>query len=649
MEKLDALRLAMFSGKGGVGKTTIACGFARRWAKQFPGEKILLLSTDPAHSLGDVLQMEVTDTATPIADLPNLQVRSLSAEYLLAEFRSEHGEDLELLVERGSFIAGSDLQPVWDMGWPGLDELLGLMEIQRLLTQKQADRLVVDMAPSGHTLNLFGLSDFLDVLIDSLVLFQEKHQVVMKAMAGKYKRDRVDDFLTELKADHEAGKKLLQDGVLTACFLVAIAEPMSLLESQRFLTRLQELKINCGGIFINRIIDFDLATNSEQSDQQPGSDRSDRFAEQQQLLQQFLDLSLNHKHLANNLKPQNSLPVFTLPWQSLEPVGGDRLDHLLNQVRSLDQVAIPEFTTLDFPAKIPPGLHDFMAQGRKLILIGGKGGVGKTTVAAAIGWAMAESYPDRKIRLISIDPAHSLGDAFGKQLGHQPQDLAANLSAQEIDAEILLDDFREAYLWELAEMISGQGEQTGAVQIAYGPQAWRQIMAQALPGIDEMLALVQVIELLESQQQDLIILDTAPTGHLLRFLEMPAAMGDWLAWILKLWLKYQDVVGGVDLIGRLRNLRLQVMQTQKKLKDAAHTEFIGVVQTQSAIVAEQVRLVKSLTQKGVAQNYIIHNRYEPDLELPDHLFPEQTIVRLPNLPRSIAPQTRVEGAAKLLF
>jgi arsenite-transporting ATPase len=145
----------------------------------------------------------------------------------------------------------------------------------------------------------------------------------------------------------------------------------------------------------------------------------------------------------------------------------------------------------------------------------------------------------------------------------------------------LLDEFRETYLWELAEMISGQGEQTGAVQIAYGPQAWRQIMAQALPGIDEMLALVQVIELLESQQQDLIILDTAPTGHLLRFLEMPAAMGDWLAWILKLWLKYQDVVGGVDLIGRLRKLRLQVVQTQKKLKDASHTEFIGVVQAQT--------------------------------------------------------------------
>ncbi|AFY68579.1 arsenite efflux ATP-binding protein ArsA [Thalassoporum mexicanum PCC 7367] len=652
MEELDRLHLAMFSGKGGVGKTTIACGFARRWAQLFPQQKILLLSTDPAHSLGDVLQAEVTDQPIALADLPNLRVRSLSAEHLLQQFRAEHGDDLELLVERGSFVAGEDLQPVWDMGWPGLDELLGLLEIQRLLTQNEADRLVVDMAPSGHTLNLFGLSDFLDVLIDSLDLFQEKHRVVSQALAGKYQRDRVDQFLTQIRADHEAGKKLLQDREFTACLLVAIAEPMSLLESKRFLTRLQELDINCGGIFVNRLIGLEDESNSNQANQvdviaieNNNAQESDRYAEQQQLLQRFLELAQG----GQESESKNSSPIFTLPMQSQEPVGGDRLDQLIKQLRSLDQVAIPETINVQFPAKIPPGLPDFIANDRKLILIGGKGGVGKTTVAAAIGWAMAQKYPAQNIRLISIDPAHSLGDAFGKQLTHQPQNLSANLSAQEIDADLMLEQFRQDYLWELAEIISGQGESDGAVQIAYSPQAWRQIMAQALPGIDEMLALVQVIELLESQQQDLIILDTAPTGHLLRFLEMPAAMGDWLAWILRLWLKYQDIIGGVDLIGRLRNLRLQVVQTQKKLKDANHTEFIGVVQAQSAIVAEHARLVETLQAKGVAQNYIVHNRYVPGIELPQDFGTAQTIVRLPNLPRLVEPQTRVEGAARLLF
>jgi arsenite-transporting ATPase len=88
MNQFDSLHLAMFSGKGGVGKTTLACGFARHWAQQFPHESILLLSTDPAHSLGDVLKMTVTDDPQPAADLPNLKVRSLDAETLSKRLRA---------------------------------------------------------------------------------------------------------------------------------------------------------------------------------------------------------------------------------------------------------------------------------------------------------------------------------------------------------------------------------------------------------------------------------------------------------------------------------------------------------------------------------------------------------------------------------
>lgn len=165
------------------------------------------------------------------------------------------------------------------------------------------------------------------------------------------------------------------------------------------------------------------------------------------------------------------------------------------------------------PNKILPSFGDFLAQGCQLIIVGGKGGVGKTTVAAAIGWACAQHYPHKKIRVISIDPAHSLGDAFGQTLGHEPVMLTANLSGQEVDETKVIDKFRSDYLWELADMISGEGSQTDStVNVAYLPEAWRQIMSQALPGIDEILSLVTVMDLLDSNQADLIILDTAPTA-----------------------------------------------------------------------------------------------------------------------------------------
>ncbi|MDF0554741.1 ArsA family ATPase [Kamptonema sp. UHCC 0994] len=623
MNQYDSLHLAMFSGKGGVGKTTLSCGFARRWAKLFPHENILLISTDPAHSLGDVLQMEVEDASKAIADLPNLSVRALDSQKILQEFKAKYGEVLELLVERGSFVEGGDLTPVWDLSWPGLDELMGFLEIQKLLTEKAADRVVVDMAPSGHTVNLFGLKDFLDVMLASLELFQQKHRVISETLAGRYTTDEADRFLTDMKSELAEGRNLLQDADFSACNVVAIAEPMSLLETQRFLDSLHKLEIPCGGLFVNHII-----TNTETN--------GDRYSEQQQLLQKFLQLPGNHH-------------IFTVPQQNSEPLGAAALDHLIAQIEKIETVELAPVPIIEWPTKIPPSLSDFIAEERQLILVGGKGGVGKTTVAAAMGWAMANRYPDKKIRMISIDPAHSLGDAFGQQLTHEPQQLSDNLSAQEIDAEIVLDQFREDYLWELAEMISGESSEADAVKMAYSPEAWRQIVAQALPGIDEMLSLVAVMNLLDSKQEDLIILDTAPTGHLLRFLEMPTALGDWLAWIFKLWMKYQNVLGRVDLMGRLRKLRQQVVQSQKKLKDPSHTEFIGVFQAQAAIVAEQVRLAESLKSMGVQQRYAVHNCYQPGVDIDADLLAEQTIIRLPMLPRSVTPIARIEAAANLIF
>jgi len=242
-----------------------------------------------------------------------------------------------------------------------------------------------------------------------------------------------------------------------------------------------------------------------------------------------------------------------------------------------------------------------------------------------------------------------LGDAFGTKLGHQSTQLTDNLSGQEVDADIILEKFRDDYLWELAEMISGEGKEEGNIKLAYTPEAWRQIVAQSLPGIDEMLSLVTVMDLLDQKQQDLIILDTAPTGHLLRFLEMPTALGDWLSWIFKLWMKYQNVLGRVDLMGRLRTLRQQVMSAQKKLKDPQHTEFIGILQAQDAIVAEQLRLTASLKKMGVYQRYVVQNRYHANEEIDRDLFPDQTLIRLPSLPRSVEPLARVKGAADLLF
>ncbi|MFM6028480.1 MAG: ArsA family ATPase [Dolichospermum sp.] len=624
MNQYDSFHLIMFSGKGGVGKTTNSCTFARYWARKFPEETILLLSTDPAHSLGDVLLTEVKDYASPLIDLPNLSVQSLNAEKLLLEFKAKYSKFLELLVERGSLADGQDLAPVWDLDWPGLNELMGLLEIQRLLSEKKVDRIVVDTAPSGHTLNLLRLEDFLDVILNSLELFQKKHQVITETLTGSYTLDEVDDFLADLKFQLAEGRRLLQDDKFTGCIVVAVSEPMCFAETERFITSLKKLNIPYGGIVINRIIN-DLSIDA------------DRYAEQQKFISKFLEISENK-------------PVFTVPQQQFAPLGGSALDNIAAQIQNINHVELTSPPLIQWPTKIPPSFTDFVAEGCQLIIVGGKGGVGKTTVSAAMAWAFANRYPDQKIRAISIDPAHSLGDAFGENLGHEPKLLTPNLTGQEINADQILDQFRADYLWELADMISGEGTAADStINIAYLPEAWRQIMSQALPGINEMLSLITIMDLLDSNEQDLIILDTAPTGHLLQFLEMPTALGDWLSWIFKLWRKYQNVLGRVDFMGRLRSLRQQVVKAQQKLKDPKHTQFVGVIQAEEAIIAEHIRLTESLKNIGIQQRYVVQNRYTQDVEIESSLFPQQTIIRLPNLPRSVEPVARIKAAADLLF
>jgi len=336
MHHYDSLQQVMFSGKGGVGKTTLSSGFARRWAQQFPDEQILLLSADPAHSLRDVLLLKVDNTPRPLADLPNLTVRALDAEQLLEEFKNRYGEVLQQLVERGSFAEASDLTPAWDLSWPGLDELMGILEIQRLLTEKVVDRVVVDMAPSGHATALLGLMDFLDTLLQALDLFQEKHRSIAKAFTGRYSPDAADDFLEQMQQELTSGRELLQDGQRTTCLVVSIAEQMSWLETKRFLESLQQLQIASGGLLINRVVDEGLSARE-----------GDRYSEQQQLLQDFITLA-------------GSRPVFTAPQQPAEPLGGEALDQLRDQVQRIEAgISLPTAApVVEWPEKIPPGLSD---------------------------------------------------------------------------------------------------------------------------------------------------------------------------------------------------------------------------------------------------------------------------------------------------
>jgi len=160
-------------------------------------------------------------------------------------------------------------------------------------------------------------------------------------------------------------------------------------------------------------------------------------------------------------------------------------------------------------------LPEFLQQtSLKLILFGGKGGVGKTTCAAAAALALSRQFPDEKFLLISMDPAHSLNDVLAGSSA------PSNLDVEEIDARRCLAEFKKANACHLARIVRDgtflDDQDTG------------QLMDLSMPGLDEIMAFNEIARMVEQSAYRCIVADTAPTGHTLRFLELPRVLHDWV-------------------------------------------------------------------------------------------------------------------------
>jgi arsenite/tail-anchored protein-transporting ATPase len=159
-------RYIFFGGKGGVGKTTAAAATALTLldAAQ-PGERVLLFSTDPAHSLSDSLDVELGDRAAEVArrgageDAPRLFAREMDAAAALDAFKAKHRAVLAEIADRGTILDEADINDLLDLSLPGMDEVMALFELSEVERGGEFARVVVDTAPSGHTTRMLRLPD----------------------------------------------------------------------------------------------------------------------------------------------------------------------------------------------------------------------------------------------------------------------------------------------------------------------------------------------------------------------------------------------------------------------------------------------------------------------------------------------------------
>jgi len=249
--KETSLKLILFGGKGGVGKTTCACATALYLAKGF---KTLLFSTDPAHSLGDSVGQKLDGQIKEVRGVKNLSALEVNAEKALSKFKIEHEDEIKRIVYTGTNLDNEDIDSVFALPIPGMDEVMGFKTMVDLVDDADFDKYVVDTAPTGHALRLLTSPRLVDDWVKVMAKMRWKYRYMVETFAGKYDPDKGDDFLLAMKKTVKRIEDLLQDQSRSEFIAVTIPEDMVISETERLISRLGRYGINVRQLVINNVL-----------------------------------------------------------------------------------------------------------------------------------------------------------------------------------------------------------------------------------------------------------------------------------------------------------------------------------------------------------------------------------------------------------
>lgn len=509
-----ALRLLLFGGKGGVGKTTCAAATAIHLSFTHPENSFLLVSTDPAHSLLDSLN----------GSLPpkNLEIMELDAKVHLENFKALHGPKLQEIARRGTFLDDKDIQRFLNLSLPGMDELFAFLEISRQAEEANGSRtIIVDTAPTGHTLRLLGMPEFIRNWLDGLDALLAKHRYMKEVFRGGYEKDELDAFIEGMTESVESLEAMLRDRERCRFVTVMLAERLSVRETVGLVEELKRFNIPSDEIVVNKLYPENRCPVCAEG-------RLRQIEELRRLPKPLKGLKLWGVPLCpNEVKGTRSLGTF---WDGLSEIDNRHLAASRRRTLSL-LGSFVERKSVDDPAQLPHPEVSF-------IIFAGKGGVGKTTMACATALRMATEYPGKRVLLFSSDPAHSLSDCLDLKIGSKPKIVSDGLAALEIDPDLELASLKEEYFRELQDFFQSLSQ---SLDFTFDREVIERIMDLSPPGLDEVMALTYVMESMARGQYDLYILDSAPTGHLIRLLELPDVIDRWLKAFFELFLKYRDI------------------------------------------------------------------------------------------------------------
>jgi arsenite-transporting ATPase len=571
------LQLLLFGGKGGVGKTTCATAAALRLSALAPSRSLLLVSTDPAHSVRDSLAGHVPSG--------NLQVLELDARQYLTTFREQNGPTLREIAAAGTFLDDEDINRFLSLSLPGLDELMAFFEISAWVEARRYDCIVVDTAPSGHTLRLLAMPELIRRWLGMLETLLAKRQCLRQVFSRDSNPDRLDLFVAKWKSSLLRMECLLRDPARSQFVPVAIAEPLGVQVTLALFKDLLGRKIPVSDVIVNRLhFESDCPACSAAAS-------VEQFQTQQLLGGIEVPVSTWGIELfAKEVRGREQLTEF---WEHARPIP--------RTPASSARLGLGYEPAVLGPAAPPsPDL--------RFVLFAGKGGVGKTTLSCVTAVRLARDFPEKRVLLFSTDPAHSLSACLQAEIGPRPTVLFPGLTAMEIDAQAEFGKLKARYAEDLQDFLDSVSR---GFDLTFDRVVLEKLMDVAPPGLDEIMALTRIMEFLAQGSYDLFILDCAPTGHLIRLLELPELVNEWLRAFFNLFLKYERILRlpgfAEELVGISRNLN----KLRALLRSPAKSVLYAVsIPTQMAL-EETKDLVDACDRTGMAVPSLFLNLMTP--------------------------------------
>ncbi len=520
------LQLLIFGGKGGVGKTTCATAAALRLAAGSPESSFLLVSTDPAHSLADSLAGLVPPR--------NLQVLELDPQEYLLDFKKKHSAKLRAIASRGTFLDDEEINRFLDLSLPGLDELMAFLEISAWVEKRVYDCIVVDTAPSGHTLRLLTMPEFLRKWLAMLETLLAKHRYMKWAFARSRDPDELDAFLEELTVSVKQMEAVLQDSAHCSFVPVMLADVMSLRETVAIVKEADRLLLPIGEIVVNKLLpESHCPVCCEE-----------RGLQGRELRDLFLHTSLTR------------FALWGIPLRAEEVRGQVALQSFWEDARQIrEPPTAPPASKVSPSVEVDAGVS-LPPRGTTLLIFAGKGGVGKTTLACATALHLAEHSPNRKVLLVSVGSAHSLSNCLELPVGPHLARVTTGVTAVEIDSEAEFEALKEQYAEDIEKFLESVSSN---FDLAFDRDVLERTLDLSPPGLDEVMGLTRVMAFLASGEFDTLVLDSAATGHLIRLLELPEIIDQWLKAFFDLFLKYQQIF-------RLTGFSQELVSMSKNLK-----------------------------------------------------------------------------------